>query len=204
MNLDLFPTAVGIWNLDLGAQFDADLYEALMRVNDDARTGTEIWDRQSHDIFDGSVPQASCLADATLPVLQREFVGPRGQITHLQGREVVRHNGVEIMPHTDEDECHMQAVYFPNGAEFDASLSFSSQVNQYGPNGFAICNPDWRSSGFGKYLMPWEASPKFWIKPHRGLLVAFDARTVHFQKPYDGEQPFMNILLNIKVERLNG
>jgi hypothetical protein len=34
--------------------------------------------------------------------------------------------------------------------------------------------------------------------------VAFDASAVHFQKPYTGEVPFMQVLLNIKVERLNG
>jgi hypothetical protein len=52
--------------------------------------------------------------------------------------------------------------------------------------------------------MPWETHAKYWIRPHRGLLVAFDARAVHFQKPYMGELPFMQVLLNIKVERLDG
>jgi hypothetical protein len=51
--------------------------------------------------------------------------------------------------------------------------------------------------------MPWEFPSKFWIQPHRGLLIAFDARAIHFQKPYFGEQPFMNILFNIKVERIH-
>jgi hypothetical protein len=116
----------------------------------------------------------------------------------------VRFAGVEIMPHSDEDECHLQAVYFPNGPELDLSQDLQQQVNQYGPNAFAICNPDWRSSGFGKCLMPWETHAKYWVRPHRGLLVAFDARAVHFQKPYMGEVPFMQVLLNIKVERIDG
>jgi hypothetical protein len=172
------------------------------------KTGGEIWDRKPHDIFDGSVSLASMLASEALLVLQRDFIGPKGRIIHLQGREVVRTCGVEIMPHSDEDECDLQAVYFPNGPELDPGQSFHSQVNQYGPNAFAICNPDWRSSGFGKRLMPWEQNAKYWIKPHRGLLVAFDARAVHFQKPYPGDSlvdaPFVQVLLNIKVERLNG
>jgi hypothetical protein len=167
--------------------------------------GSEMCIRDSpHDVFDGAVPSATQLASMAIPILQRDFVGPQGRITHLQGREVVRVAGVEIMPHSDEDECHLQAVYFPNGPELDPSEDLLEQVNQYGPNAFAICNPDWRSSGFGKCLMPWENHAKFWIRPHRGLLVAFDARAVHFQKPYTGEVPFMQVLLNIKVERLNG
>lgn len=205
MRLNLFPTAIGIWNLNTSAKFDQSLYQDLIRVHEKMKTGLgEIWDRHPHDIFDGSVPSASQLARVALPILQRDFVGLRGQITYLQGREVVRTTGIEIMPHSDEDECHLQAVYFPNGPELDPSEDLLEQVNQYGSNAFAICNPDWRSSGFGKSLMPWENHAKYWIRPHRGLLVAFDARAVHFQKPYTGEVPFMQLLLNIKVERLNG
>ena len=205
MRLNLFPTAVGLWTLNTPSSFDECLYQDLLKVHGAMKTGIgEIWDRHPHDIFDGSVPSATQLASMAIPILQRDFVGPKGRITHLQGREVVRVAGVEIMPHSDEDECHLQAVYFPNGPELDPSEDLLEQVNQYGPNAFAICNPDWRSSGFGKCLMPWENHAKFWIRPHRGLLVAFDARAVHFQKPYTGEVPFMQVLLNIKVERLNG
>ena len=162
---------------------------------------------RTEDAVNGKKAQAM-LAREALPMLQKDFIGPKGRITSLQGREVVRTRGVEIMPHSDEDECHLQAVYFPNGPELDSGQSLQSQVNQYGPNAFAICNPDWRSSGFGKRLMPWEQHAKYWIKPHRGLLVAFDARAVHFQKPYPGDplrdDPFVQVLLNIKVERIDG
>jgi len=205
MRLNLFPTAVGLWTLNNPSSFDECLYLDLLKVHGAMKTAAgEIWDRHPHDVFDGSVPSATQLASMAIPILQRDFVGPQGRITHLQGREVVRVAGVEIMPHSDEDECHLQAVYFPNGSELDPSEDLLEQVNQYGPNAFAICNPDWRSSGFGKCLMPWENHAKFWIRPHRGLLVAFDARAVHFQKPYTGEVPFMQVLFNIKVERLNG
>ena len=205
MRLNLFPTAVGLWMLNTPSSFDQCLYLDLLKVHGAMKTAAgEIWDRHPHDVFDGSVPSATQLASMALPILQRDFVGPQGRITHLQGREVVRVAGVEIMPHSDEDECHLQAVYFPNGPELDPSEDLLVQVNQYGPNAFAICNPDWRSSGFGKCLMPWENHAKFWIRPHRGLLVAFDARAVHFQKPFTGEVPFMQVLFNIKVERLNG
>ena len=208
MRLELFPTMAGIWALNLDSEFDRSLCVDLVQVHSDMKTGGEIWDRKPHDIFDGSISLASMLANEAMPVLQRDFIGPKGRITHLQGREVVRTCGVEIMPHSDEDECDLQAVYFPNGSELDPGQSLHSQVNQYGPNAFAICNPDWRSSGFGKRLMPWEQNAKYWIKPHRGLLVAFDARAVHFQKPYTGdplrEDPFVQVLLNIKVERIDG
>jgi hypothetical protein len=205
MRLELFPTMLGIWSLDTDRKFDDSLYRDLLSVHASMKTGSgEIWDRKPHDIFDGSVANATLLAQRALPLLQQEFVGPSGAITHLQGREVVRSDGMEIMPHCDEDECHLQAVYFPNGPELDPQQDLQSQVNHFGSNAFAVCNPDWRSSGFGKRLMPWETHSRYWIRPHRGLLVAFDARAVHFQKPYAGDVPFMQILLNIKVERLNG
>ena len=208
MKLELFPTMAGIWALHLGDSFDFFLCNELLHVHQNMTTGAEIWDRRPNDIFDGSVSLATLLAREALPMLQKDFIGPKGRITSLQGREVVRTSGVEIMPHSDEDECHLQAVYFPKGPELDPGQSLQSQVNQYGPNAFAICNPDWRSSGFGKCLMPWEQHAKYWIKPHRGLLVAFDARAVHFQKPYPGDplrdDPFVQVLLNIKVERIDG
>ncbi|MFM7008303.1 MAG: hypothetical protein ACKO0Z_03100 [Betaproteobacteria bacterium] len=205
MRLTLFPTLVGIWSLGTEPAFDQRLYDDLLVVHSRMKTdGSEIWSRQAHDVFNGTLESANQLANMALPWIQREFVGNCGRITQLQGREVVRSNGMEIMPHSDEDECHLQAVYFPNGPELDSFQDFQTQVNQYGPNAFAICNPDWRSSGFGKCLMPWETHAKFWIKPHRGLLVAFDARAVHFQKPYMGNVPFMQVLLNMKVERIDG
>jgi hypothetical protein len=202
MNLQLFPVNAGIWDLGTTPEFDAALYGELLRVNQDMRTGAEIWDRRSHNIFDGSLPEADRLKALVMPVIQSEFIGPNGRVASMQGREVVRYHGTEIMPHCDEDECHLQAVYFPCGAEIDAKIPLLPQINSYGDNAFAICNPDWRSSGFGGYRMPWEHYAKFWVKPHRGLLIAFDARAVHFQKPYLGDKPFMQILFNIKVETI--
>ena len=205
MRLELFPTMAGIWSLGTEPAFDQRLYDDLLAVHARMKThGAEIWHRKHHDIFDGALSSANQLAGHALTVIQHEFVGPQGRITHLQGREVVRTTGTEIMPHADEDECHLQAVYFPNGPELDPMRDVQEQVNQYGSNAFAICNPDWRSSGFGKCLMPWETHAKYWIRPHRGLLVAFDARAVHFQKPYMGDKPFMQVLLNIKVEKIHG
>jgi hypothetical protein len=204
MRLNLFPTVAGLWALNAPTAFDQTLYEDLLQVHSAMKTdGEEIWNRQAHNIFDGSIESCNVLLAHVAQKIQ-ELMGPHGRIKHVQGREVVRHHGTEIMPHNDEDECDLQAVYFPFGPELDTNADLMEQVNQYGPNGFAICNPAWRSSGFGGLLMPWEAHAKFWIKPHRGLLVAFDSRAIHFQKPYVGEQPFMNILFNIKVDRING
>lgn len=203
MILNLFPTHAGVWSLGLPPSFDQALYESLLKVHAEMKAGEEIWHRRDHDIFDGSVPIANELVRLVMPKIS-EFIGPNGRVISFQGREVVRNCGVEIMPHADEDECHLQAVYFPVGPELDKGGDFIRQVNAYGPNAFAICNPDWRSSGFGAFRMPWETPSKFWIAPHRGLLIAFDARAVHFQKPYHGEAPFLQVLLNIKVERING
>lgn len=48
--------------------------------------------------------------------------------------------------------------------------------------------------------MPWETHRKFWVKPMRGLLVAFDARAVHFQKPFLGHGVFVQALINVKIK----
>jgi len=203
MRLALFPLAAGVYDLNLPPEFDRALYDDLIAVHGSMKLGTEIWNRVAHDVFDGSVPRATELARAAMPRIA-EFIGPYGRAISLQGREVVRERGVEIMPHADEDECHLQGVYFPVGPEIDRTRELLPQINQYGPNAFAICNPDWRASGFGAYRMPWEAGSKFWVAPHRGLLICFDSRAVHFQKPYNGDTPFLQVLLNVKVERING
>lgn len=200
MNLNLFPTSCGIWDVGTTQESDTALYDALLNINRGFHLGEQIWDRVSHNIFDGSVPEATELSCKVLPLLQ-EMIGENAEVTHLQGREVVRRSGVEIQPHNDEDECHMQAVYFPNGPELDKSASLIEQVNQFDENCFAICNPNWRASGFAGYTMPWEQPSKFWVKPHRGLLVAFDARAIHFHKPYNGSGLFMQVLFNITLRK---
>ena len=45
---------------------------------------------------------------------------------------------------------------------------------------------------------------QFRYEPGGWVSRRLDARAVHFQKPYMGEAPFLQVLLNIKVERLDG
>lgn len=116
MILDLFPLKTGIWALGMDAVFDQGLYEELLQLNARMQTGDQIWERKDHNIFDGHSPRCQTLQAAVLSKVQ-ELLGPNGRVVHVQGREVVRVSGVEIMPHNDEDECDVQAVYFPFGPE---------------------------------------------------------------------------------------
>jgi hypothetical protein len=129
-----------------------------------------------------------------------EFVGADDLIEGVYGREIVRGHGVEIMPHSDADYAHIHCAYFPQGDEIDPSIALPDQVNRYGSNGYAVCASDFRTPGASSPLMPWESHRKFWVRPMRGLLVAFDGRSVHFQKPYLGDGLFVQALLNVRIK----
>ncbi len=199
MILDLFPMRVGFWNLGFGPEFDAALRDELLDVHRRYTTGPEIWDRKPHDIFDGSLPYCTVLANRARVALS-EFVDADGLIDRLDGREIVRGHGVEIMPHSDADYGCIHCAYFPQGGELDADADLGEQVNQYSENGYAVCATDFRTPGSRSPLMPWETHRKYWIKPMRGLLVAFDARAIHFQKPYLGDSVFVQALINVSIK----
>ena len=203
MIFDIFPTRVGVWHLDLGVDLDTAIANELRAVHACHRTGEQIWDRKPHDIFDGSLPACALLVDYAREHFA-EFVGERGRVAAITGREIVREPGVEIMPHSDADDAHVHGAYFPMGAEIDPSRPLLEQVNAFGPNGYAICGSDFRSAATEAGLLPWEEIRKYWVKPHRGLLVAFDARAVHFQRPHAGPGQFAQALLNVRVERTHG
>lgn len=199
MIFDLFPMRVGFWNLGLGPDFDAGLREELLGVHQGHTTGPEIWDRKPHDIFSGSLPRCAVLADRARTAMA-EFVGAADYIDRIDGREIVRGHGVEIMPHSDADYGHIHCAYFPQGEEIDPAIDLHQQVNRYGENGYAVCSTDFRTPGPMSPLMPWETHRKYWVKPMRGLLVAFDARAVHFQKPYLGNGVFVQALINVSIK----
>lgn len=203
MIFDIFPTRVGVWHLVFDADFDTRIADELRDAHARHRTGDQIWDRKPHDIFDGSLPHCAKLALYAREKLA-EFVGAQGRVTTITGREIVRTSGVEIMPHVDVDDADVHGAYFPMGEEIDPAVPLLRQINAFGPNGYAVCGADFRSSATETGLLPWEDSRKYWIKPHRGLLVAFDARAVHFQRPYVGPGQFAQALLNIRVERIDG
>lgn len=198
MILDLFSTRVGFWNLDFGQEFDFLLREELLEAYNQNTTGPDIWDRKQHNIFDGSLPNCTVLANKACEVLA-EFVGEKGLILGINGVEIVRSHGVEIMAHSDADYGHIHCAYFPQGDEICAGVDLDRQVNKYSENGYAVCATDFRTPGLSSALMPWETPRKFWVKPMRGLLVAFDARAIHFQKPYLGLDVFVQTLMNVKV-----
>lgn len=199
MIFDLFPVRVGFWDLALGSDFDSALREELLAAHKRYSTGPEIWERKPHDIFDGSLMHCAVLADHARAALA-EFVGAESLIDGIDGREIVRGHGMEIMPHSDADYAHIHCAYFPQGDEIDPSIALPDQVNRYGPNGYVVCSHDFRTPGSSAPLLPWESPRKFWLRPMRGLLVAFDARSVHFQKPYLGDGLFVQALINVRIK----
>jgi len=200
MILDIFPTRIGIWHFDFGPDFDASMANQLKAAHTANSTGGEIWNRKGHNIFDGSIPECLVVKDRAIEAIQ-EFIGNDARVASMNGVEIVREHGVEIMPHSDADFAHIHGAYFPMGPEIDLSVSIEEQANQYGNNGYAICAGDFRTPGGHSPLMPWEKPRKYWIKPHRGLFVAFDGRAVHFQKPNLTGSPFVQLLLNFNVEK---
>jgi len=199
MKLNLFPIVFGLWNLNRSQEDDTRLCKELTDIHNKHQIGSEIWERTPHNIFDGSNEECNLLYKQSIPLLS-EMLSGKQEFLPFKGIEVFRSKGVEIMPHTDSAEpCHLQAVYFPQGDEIDININLMTQMNKYCENGFAICSPNWHVPTV-KQPTPWEKADKYWFKPHRGLLIVFDSRAVHFQKPYMGEGEFIQVIYHLNIK----
>lgn len=207
MRLDLFAWPVGVWASGFNADSDARLYEGLMDLWREVRTGPEVWDRKPHDIFTDKADLCADLKEL-VTACAREFMAGKGEVASVTGRVVVREKGQEILTHTDQGFSHIHGVYFPLGAELapEAVNHLSGPVYQFGKNGLGLSNnANFVTNNGGQApRMPWEAPRTFWIAPHRGLLVLHDARMVHQQRPSNFDGLFMNVSLNIQVRATHG
>ena len=207
MRFDLFAWPVGVWASGFNAEQDARLYDGLLSLWREVRTGPEVWDRRPHNIFEDCGDLCVGLRDLAVSCAT-EFMAGKGRVASLSGRVVVREKGQEILTHTDQGFSHIHGVYYPLGPSLEQwpPLGPDNPVFRLAKNGLGLSNNAnfVTNNGGTAQRMPWESPRTFWIAPHRGLLVLHDARMVHQQRASDYHGLFMNISLNILVETTSG
>lgn len=198
MIADLWPTRCGIWVAPFdGATLDAMEKEAFA-CHAKYSTGPEIWDRVPHNIFDEPSENMQKIKSLFIEKVG-EMVGGPFHIAECAGREIIRENGREILPHADRDEGDLSAHIFLSGEPVsELSPNALREINQLGDNAFSLCDPT--HLGMDRRL-PWEGYYNFWVKPRRGLFVIYPSRLLHFQRPYVGEGRFAQITMFIRFKK---
>ena len=73
-------------------------------------------------------------------------------------------------------------------------------VNQYGNAAFVLVNP---ARPAGSFRFPNEPYHEYPVLPRDGLLVMYRSYTPHYQCPYQGEAPMVQVVCNIKLKRVS-
>ena len=86
--------------------------------------------------------------------------------------------------------------YFVRAPADNAALP----VNQYGNAAFVLVNP---ARPAGSFRFPNEPYHEYPVLPRDGLLVMYRSYTPHYQCPYQGEAPMVQVVCNIKLKRVS-
>lgn len=195
--LNLWPILCGLEVAPFDREYLDRLRAAMLSTHDKHSTGLQIWDRKAHNIFADPTDDLLTLKTYALDAVSR-MAGHSVLINAVEGRELVRKSGQEILPHTDRDEGDITAQFFldgedPLGMMPDALWGAS---NQFGPNVFSLCDPALHGS---EKRLPWEGNYNVWLAPFRGLFILYPSRLPHYQRPYEGDGQFVQVLINMKV-----
>jgi hypothetical protein len=190
----LWPIRVGAWLSPFDGEFLAGLRDELLEAHQSFSTGPEIWERLPHNLADLPTPRMRAAIDWTGACV-REYTDQPLKTLHFDSRELVRVPGQEILHHTDRDEGDLTAQFFLDGLNPPLGVSWDD-INRFGENAFHLDDP----SMFGsERRMPWDQFQRCWVLPFKGLIVLYPSRLPHAQRPYMGEDRFVQLLINIKV-----
>lgn len=162
-------------------------------------TGPNIWDRVEHDIFANPTDELVQVCRYASNAVKNLF-GESVNICSFEGRELVRVDGMEILPHTDRDEGDLTAQLFLDGAN-PCGMSEEqvwAESNKFGNNVFSLCDPSLLGS---EKRLPWEDFYNVWVAPFRGLFIVYPSRLPHYQRPYVGDGKFVQILINMRLQK---
>ncbi len=195
--LNLWPSLCAVDLAPFDAAYLGRLRNEMLNVHSRYSTGPQIWDRKRHNICEFPSDDLLALKAYAIDALER-MVGYTVLIGSVEGRELVRSSGQEILPHTDRDEGDITAQFFldgedPCGLDEDA---FWSKCNEFGSNVFSLCDPSLHGA---ERRLPWEGNYNVWLAPFKGLFVMYPSRLPHYQRPYEGAGKFVQVLINMKV-----
>jgi hypothetical protein len=190
----LWPIRVGAWFCPFDGEFLEGLRGELLAAHQSFSTGSEIWERLPHNLADVPTQRLRAVFDWTVSCVH-EYTGKPLEILHIDSRELVRVAGQEILHHSDRDEGDITAQFFLDGLNPHPGVSWDD-INRFGENAFHLDDPSMYGS---ERRMPWEQFHRCWIQPFKGLVVLYPSRLPHAQRPYKGDDRFVQLLINLKV-----
>ena len=102
----------------------------------------------------------------------------------------------DIKTHVDSEEGDLTLQYFVRCPAGNADLA----VNQFGNAAFVLVNP---ARPAGSFLFPNEPHHEYPLLPRDGLLVMYRSYTPHYQCPFQGDAPMVQVVCNIKLKRVS-
>ena len=154
--------------------------------------GKEHYERIPHNIFN---MKDSCVSELRnlLVNTAKQFYDIDENYT-IEGHEIVSYNNQFIRHHVDSEEGDITFQYYVKAPIENET----KDINEFGNAAFVLVNP---SRPTGSFLFKNEQLSEYPILPRKGLFAMFRSYVPHYQMPYIGEEPMIQIVVNIKVAR---
>lgn len=170
------------------------LYPVLLSVYEATSLGDEHYEREPHNLFDGSeTGPLTELRDLFLQVA-KEHYPIEGQEYEIDAHEIVSHDKQFIKTHVDSEEGDITLQYFVCGPAENEAL----EINSFGNAAFVLVNP---ARWPGAFVFDNERHLECPVLPRAGLLVMYRSYVPHYQQPYYGNSPMVQVVCNIKMKR---
>lgn len=189
--VNLWPHAVVI-DTDNRDELNAALLPILLDVYNKTSTGEAHYDRIPHNIFDMDLDPIKELENLLVSVAKQHF--DIGEDYVIDAHEIVSHANQFIKTHIDSEEGDLTFQYYVQAPQENQD----QPVNQFGHAAFVLVNP---SQPPGSFKFENEAHAEFPVLPRNGLLVMYRSYIPHYQFPYYGSEPMVQVVCNIKVKR---
>jgi len=164
----------------------------LLDVFNKTSTGKEHYERVPHNIFEMDATPIQELKSLVLSVARRHY--DIGENFELDGHEIVSFDRQFIKSHVDSEEGDLTIQYFVSAPQ----ENLEQPINQFGNAAFVLVNP---ARPGGSFRFKEEAYTEFPVLPRDGLLVMFRSYIPHYQYPYKGDEPMVQVVCNIKIKR---
>ena len=189
----LWPTFVVVDAQDRAALNTA-LLPLLLKTWAETSTGSEHYERVVHNIFASDNPAVLALKTIVLDLARSHY--DLGEAFEFEGHEIVSQDRQFIKTHVDSEEGDLTLQYFVRCPAGNAALA----VNQFGNAAFVLVNP---AQPAGSFRFPNEQHHEYPVLPRDGLLVMYRSYTPHYQCPYQGDAPMVQVVCNIKLKRVS-
>jgi hypothetical protein len=200
--LSLWPTRVGAFQYD-DIQFDLSLKTLIMNEFEKRFSGPgSSPDRNAElRVFDLFSLQGDCIKILRERVLNsvKTYLGPESlrviEDFDLDARAVILPDRGFIQTHLERHESDLAVAYFLTGNAVGKPLSYPGNPR------FVIEDP---SRSLNDLRLPFEDRHSVHLAPRPGLLLVYPAHLPHHVQPYQGIEPHIQIVCNLKIHFVDG